>query len=223
MLSRIYTLIFIFTTVSVFAQAPAGNTANSSTGKAPHAASKDDTSIPKGNYLNSVNQNLTTLEKGIVEKIATLEKLQARAAELNSNLKQKVTINDEVPNLVKRGGSDIVTSRHIEFTFEGEKAKELKVVSKKKNLSNDLHSVVRTLTFTPVNLESIKIKVVRFDSVTKGVSEIEDYNSMPLEAKIVALKAIDLVLYNTIFRFDTLIQRAEVSKLENTRNNLTEL
>ena len=79
------------------------------------------------------------------------------------------------------------------------------------------------MTFTPVNLESIKIKVVRFDSVTKGVSEIEDYNSMPLEAKIVALKAIDLVLYNTIFRFDTLIQRAEVSKLENTRNNLTEL
>ena len=222
MLSRIYILIFILTT-GLFAQASQGNTANSSVEKKPHASASADTSIPKGNYLNSVNQNLATLEKGIVEKIATLEKLQARAAELNNNLKKKVTINDEVPNLIKSESREIVTSRLIEFTFEGEKAKEVKVVSKKKNLANDMHSVVRTLTFAPVNLDTIKIKIDRFESKTKGIDEIEKYTDMPLEEKIVAIKAIDLVLFNTIFRFDTLIQKAEVTNLENIKNNLTEL
>jgi hypothetical protein len=220
MLSRTYILITIFTSSLLFAQA---SITNSSGQKPPHSSSASDTSIPKGNYLDAVNKNISLLEKNIADKIANLEKLQTKAAELKADMKEKVTIADEVPAMAKDGNVQIVTSRHIQFTFQANKAKELKIVSSKKNLRYDLHSVVRTLTFTPGDLSSIKIKVDRFDSRTFGIAEIEDYNSMPLESKIVALKAIDLVLYNTIFRFDTLIQRAEVTKLENGRSNLSEL
>lgn len=220
MLSRTFIILSFFTASLVFAQASQGN---SSPEKSPQLAAKEDTSIPKGLYLNGVNQNLSNLEKSISEKISKLEKLQAKAAELDKSFKEKIIIADEVPTLERASNPLIVTSRHIEFTFQTEKAKELRVVSRKKNLNNDLHSVVRTLTFTPGNISSIKIIVNRFDSRIKQISEIQEFDSMPLEGKIIALKAIDNVLYNAIFRFDTAIQRAEVSKLEHTKDNLSEL
>ena len=223
MLSRTFIILSFFTASLVFAQASQGNTANSSPEKIPHSTAKEDTSIPKGLYLNGVNQNLSNLEKSISEKISKLEKLQAKAAELDKSFKEKIIIADEVPALERASNPLIVTSRHIEFTFQTEKAKEVRVVSRKKNLNNDLHSVVRILTFAPGNLSSIKVTVNRFDSRVKQISEIQEFDSMPLEGKIVALKAIDNVLYNAIFRFDTAIQRAEVSKLEHTKDNLSEL
>lgn len=220
MLSKIFILLSFLLMSGLYAQAPQGN---SSPEKTPQTRLKEDTSIPKGNYLSGVNQSLSNLEKSIAEKVAKLEILQAKAAELDKSFKEKIIIADEVPALERNSNPLIVTSRHIEFTFQAEKAKELKVVSRKKNLNNDLHSVVRVLTFTPGNISSIKVTVNRFDSRIKQISEIQDFDSMPLEGKIIALRAIDTVLYNAIFRFDTAIQRAEVSKLEHTKDNLSEL
>ena len=117
----------------------------------------------------------------------------------------------------------IVSASHIEFSFKEEKTKEVKIVSSKKRLSNDLHSVVRTLTFAPGDFASIKIKVDQFDSKMKGVDMIENYNNMAPEVKLVALKAIDLVITNTIFRMDSYLQKGETDKQENTKTHLTEL
>jgi hypothetical protein len=183
----------------------------------------DTTSKPVGNYAIGVNQRLSELENRIKEKISNLEKLQSKASELNKGLKERVFIADEVPAMAQDGTVQIVNSRRIEFTFQADKAIELKIISSKKNIKNDLHSVVRTLTFTPTDFSSIKIKVDKFDSQTKGVPEIKEYGKMQSDAKLAALKVIDLVLFNTIFRFDTLIQKAENDSLDNTKKNLEEL
>jgi septal ring factor EnvC (AmiA/AmiB activator) len=226
MLSRIYFLITILTTTAILAQSP-GSSSNSSARKEPQSSSQgsSELAIPpaNGNYANGVNQNLATLEKSITEKITRLDKLQTQVASLNKDLKEKITLPDEVPNTVKDNGNLIVSARHIEFTFKEEKTKEVKIVSSKKRLSNDLHSVVRTLTFTPGDFASIKIKVDQFDSKMKGVPFVENYNNMNPDVKLMALKAIDLVLFNTIYRFDSYIQKGDTSKQENTKSHLTEL
>ncbi len=226
MLSRIYILITILTTTAILAQSP-GSSSNSSARKEPQSSSQGNSelAIPaaNGNYANGVNQNLNTLEKSITEKISRLEKLQAQVAGINKELKEKVSLPDEVPNIAKENGVLIVSARHIEFTFKEEKTKEVKIVSSKKRLNNDLHSVVRTLTFTPGDFASIKLKVDQFDSKMKGIGMVESYNTMAPDVKLIALKAIDLVLFNTIYRFDSYIQKGDTTKQENTKSHLTEL
>lgn len=208
----------------LLAQSP-GSSSNSSSRKEPQSSQSSELSAPapKGNYANGVNQNLVTLEKGITEKISRLEKLQSQLVELNKELKEKVTIPDEDPNITKDNGVFIVSSRRIEFTFKEEKTKEVKIVSSKKRLNNDLHSVVRTLTFTPGDFASIKISVDQFDSKMKGIGMVENYNNMAPDVKQVALKAIDLVLFNAIYRFDSYLQKGETNKHDNTKTHLTEL
>jgi hypothetical protein len=51
---------------------------------------------------------------------------------INKNLKEKITIPDEAPNIAKESGILIVSARHIEFSFKEEKTKEVKIVSSKK-------------------------------------------------------------------------------------------
>ncbi|HRG44846.1 MAG TPA: hypothetical protein PLX69_12300 [Leptospiraceae bacterium] len=224
MLSRITILIYIFSTGLLLAQSP-GSSSNSSARKEPQSSQGSELVTPpaNSNHTNGVYQNLSSLEKSITEKISRLEKLQAKVAEINKNLKEKVSIPDEAPNITKDNGVLIVSARHIEFSFKEEKTKEVKIVSSKKRLNNDLHSVVRTLTFTPGDFASIKIKVDQFDSKMKGVDMIENYNNMAPEVKLVALKAIDLVITNTIFRMDSYLQKGETDKQENTKTHLTEL
>lgn len=225
MLSRIYILISIFSVSLVFAQSP-GSSSNSSARKEPQSAQGSEMvipSAPKGNFANGVNQNILNLEKSITEKISRLDQLHTKVAEINKELKDKVTIPEEDPNLTKESGNVIVSSRRIEFTFKEDKTKEVKIISNKNRLNNDLHSIVRTLTFTPGDFSSIKIKVDQFDSKMKGVLLVEDYNSMAPEVKQIALRAIDLVLFNAIFRFDNYIQKGETKKQDNTKGHLTEL
>ena len=107
--------------------------------------------------MNGVNQSILNLEKSITEKISRLDQLHTKVAEINKELKDKVTIPEEEPNLTKESGNIIVSSRRIEFSFKEDKTK-VKIISNKNRLSNDLHSIVRTLTFTPGDFSSIKIK-----------------------------------------------------------------
>lgn len=225
MLSRIYILIFIFSTSLVLAQSP-GSSSNSSARKDPQPSQSIETtnqSAPKGNFAYALSQNIQNLEKSIAEKISRLDQLQTRVAEINKDLKNKATIPEEEPNIIKESGNLIVSSRRIEFTFKEEKTKEVKIISSKKRMKDDLHSVVRTLTFNPGDFSSIKIKVDQFDSKMKEIPLVEDYNSMTPEVKQVALRAIDMVLFNTIYRFDNYIQKGETKKQASTKDHLTEL
>jgi NAD-dependent DNA ligase len=101
--------------------------------------------------------------------------------------------------------------------------KEVKIISSKRNLKNDLNSVIRTLTFEPANFSEIKISVDRFESKVKGFPQVESYKDMPSEAKIHVIKLIDDILVNAIFRFDTFVQKSKEGKLEATINNVKEL
>ena len=170
------------------------------------------------NSTKAQSQTIQALEKDIVQKLVDLEKLQYQASEYRDFSKEMFLINEKSTSAV--GPEGMLTAKYVEYTFEAGKTKEVRVVHRKKNLKNDLHSITRTLTYTPGNSESIKIIVDKFDTRVLGTSEVEAYKNLTTEAKLQALKAIDSALFSTIFRLDTYIQRNELSKIEKNRNQL---
>lgn len=225
MLSRIYIIVSILTASMVFAQSP-GSNSNTSRPQGAQKSEQGDAitgSPAKGNYANGVSQNIATLQKSINEKVDRLNKLQAQLADINKSLSNHVTIPEEEPNITKEEGVTVVSSRKIEFSFQGNSTSEVKIVSSKRRIKNDLHSVIRTLTFNPSDFNSIKIKVDQFDGKVKGVPFEESYNAMSPDVQLVALKAIDLVLFNTIYRYDNYLQKRQIDKQENTKSHINDL
>jgi hypothetical protein len=189
----------------------------------PHSNLSVDELIPNGEFLTGLNKHLSKMEKNIGEKIIQLEKLHTRITELNKNLKDKVSIAEEIPTLGYNGNIQQVTSRQVEFTFQSDKTKEIKIISRKMNMSNDLYSVIRTVTFNPEKIDSLKMKIDQFDSKINRLSEIEEYSNMPLEVKIEALKSIDSILLNAILRFEGIIHKNGMHKVDKGKKNFKEL
>lgn len=196
---------------------------NPTSEKKPHPELAADDSFSNGAYATGLQSTISMHEKNVLKKIASLEKLQMKVAEINQSLLNKIVIKDEVPVLHQDTNPPIVSSRTIEISFQDHKVKEVKIISSKRNLKNDLNSVIRTLTFEPANFSEIKISVDRFESKVKGFPQVESYKDMPSEAKIHVIKLIDDILVNAIFRFDTFVQKSKEGKLEATINNVKEL
>ncbi|HMV41762.1 MAG TPA: hypothetical protein PK079_16755 [Leptospiraceae bacterium] len=225
MLSRLFIIVYVFVASVVFAQSP-GSSSNTSRPQGAQKSEQGDSvsgAPAKGNYANGLSQNIVTLQKSINDKVDKLNKLQVQLSEVNKSLGSHVTIPEEEPNIKKEEGVIVVSARRIEFTFQGNNTSEVKIISSKRRINNDLHSVVRTLTFNPGDFNSIKVKVDQFDSKMKGVPFEESYNAMSPDVQLVALKAIDLVLFNTIYRYDNYLQKRTIDKQENTKSHINEL
>ena len=182
-----------------------------------------DDLIPSGEYLNNLNKYLVKMEKLISERVNQLESLHTRISVIDKNLKDKLSIVEEVPNITAEGHTQIVSSREVEFSFQSDKTKQVKIISKKMNMTNDLYSLVKTITFNPEKIDSLKIKVDQFSSKVESKTEIDEYNDLPLEVKIEALKAIDKILIHTINNFDAVIQKNRVNKVTNGKHNFKDL
>ncbi len=217
---KIFFLLFIFSSNLLFSQS---TSLNSSSEMKPHSNLSVDELIPDGEFLTGLNKHLSKMEKSIADKIIQLEKLHLRITELNKNLKDKVSIAEEIPTLGYNGNIQQVTSRQVEFTFQSDKTKEIKIISRKMNMSNDLYSVIRTVTFFPEKIESLKMKIDQFDTKTNRSSEVEEYSNMPLEVKIEALKSVDNILLNAILRFEGIIQKNGMHKVDKGKKNFKEL
>lgn len=216
----LYILLFLSLNSFVFSQA---NINNPTSEKKPHPELASDDSYNTGAYATGLQTSISNHEKEILAKIALIEKLQIKISELNKSIQNTVIINDESPVIAANSHLQIVSSRQLEFSFQNSKVKEIKITSSKRNLKNDLNSIIRILTFEPGNFSEIKIKVDRFESKIKGVSQVEAYHEMPPEARIHVIRLIDQVLLNTINRFETFIQKNKGERLENTINNVKEL
>ena len=212
--------LFLSLTSIVFSQTI---TNNPNTEKKPHPELAADDAYHTGAYATGLQTTISIHEKEILTKIALIEKLHVKLSELNKTIQNKVIINDESPAIVTNSSIQIVSSRQLEFSFQNSKIKEFKIISSKRNLKNDLNSIIRVLTFEPNNFSDIKITVDRFESKIKGVSQVEAYSEMPPEARIHVIRLIDQVLLNTINRFETFIQKNKGEKLDNTINNVKEL
>lgn len=214
-------LFFVFTSL-IYSQANISN--SSSEQKTPHSNMLMDDLIPAGEYLNNLNKYLAKMEKLISERVAHLESLHSRISVIDKKLKDKLSIVEEVPNLTsEEGHAQIVSSREIEFTFQSDKTKQVKIVSRKMNMTNDLYSLVKTITFNPEKIDSLKIKVDQFNSKVESKTEVDEYNDLPLEVKIEALKAIDKILIHTINNFDAVIQKNRANKVTNGKHNFKDL
>jgi hypothetical protein len=189
-----------------------GNTQGTTT-STPAKVGKDS------NYSKSFPVNIAILEKEILIKLSDIEKLQQQASEFNKDLQKEIFLISE-NSVSGLGQAATITAKYVEYIFEAGKTKEIKVVNRQKILKNDLHSITRTLSYTPGNSESIKITVDKFETKVKGNSEVEAYKDLTKESKLQALKAIDSALYATIFRLDSFIQKNEISKLEKNRTLL---
>lgn len=197
--------------------------ANSNSEKKPHPELAADDSFSTGAYATGLQTTISLYEKNVLTKITTLEKLHSKAVEINKSLLTRIIIKDEPPTIQQDATLNIVSSRQIEISFQDQKIKEIKVISSKRNLKNDLNSIIRVLSFEPANFGDIKIKVDRFESKVNGASQVETYKEMPSEAKIHVIKLIDEILVNAMYRFDTFIQKTKGGKLEATINNVKEL
>jgi hypothetical protein len=173
----------------------------------------------ESNYTKSIQENIGIVEKQIALKLTDVERLQLEATEFNKELQKEIFLINESSSS-PTGPDGLIIAKYVEFVFEAGKTKEIKIVNRKKLLKNDLHSITRTLTYTPGNSESIKITVERFDSKVKGLTENEMYKDLVKESKLQALKAIDHALFATIFRLDSFIQRSQISKIEKNRTQL---
>ncbi len=191
-----------------------GNTQSSSSNQ-PKSNSKEKES----NYTKSILENISIVEKQITSKLTDVERLQLEATEFNKELQKEIFLISESSSAAV-GAEGVITAKYVEFVFEAGKTKEIKIVNRKKILKNDLHSITRTLSYTPGNSESIKITVEQFDSKVKGINETEMYKDLVKESKLHALKAIDNALYATIFRLDSFIQKSQISKIEKNRTQL---
>lgn len=188
--------------------------------QSPNSAQpKPNSKEKESNYSKSILENIAIVEKQIASKVSDVERLQLEATEFNKDLQKEIFLINERSSYPV-GAEGLITAKYVEFVFEAGKTKEIKIVNRKKLLKNDLHSITRTLTYTPGNSESIKITVEQFDSKVKGITETEMYKDLVKESKLQALKAIDQALFATIFRLDSFIQKSQLSKIEKNRTQL---
>jgi hypothetical protein len=220
MLLRIYLVISVFTTGILFAQAKISNPDRETIG------SVQQKSDPKPNTDNSASakavlQNIVTLEKNIALKVADLERLQVEASEFNPDMKKEIRIVYEKPTNPIPGPQKYLVYRYVEYEFEGSnKIKEIRVISRHRSLTDDMHSIMKTVTFVPGNMDSIKVTIDKLETKAKGISEVGNYKDFAPEVKLQALKTIDLTLFNSIYRLDGFIQKSQISKNEKNRNQL---
>lgn len=220
MLLRIYLVISVFSTGLLFAQAKISNPDRETIG------SVQQKSDPKANTENSLSakavlQNLITMEKNIALKVVDLERLQSEAAEFNPDMKKEIRIVYEKPTHPIPGPQKYLVYRYVEYEFEGaNKIKEIRVISRHRSMTEDMHSIMKTVTFTPGNLESIKVTVDKLETKAKGISEVGNYKDFAPEVKLQALKTIDNNLFNSIYRLDSFIQKNQITKNDKNKNQL---
>jgi hypothetical protein len=171
-------------------------------------------SIRTRKHIDFVSQSIPTLEKKISASISILEYLQSQVTLLNSHEKSKIAFYDEIPNVGKMKAMPLVNFRHIEFLFEAGKVIELKIFFHQQKKADNLYSIVRYLSFSTENIESIKVR---------GLTDTVKYADMSMQTKQFALKSIVEAIETTIIRLDIFIRKAETEKKKNERRNLAEI
>jgi hypothetical protein len=223
MLLRIYLVISVFSTGLLFAQAKISNPDRETIGSVQQ---KSDDKSDKATNSNSpsakaVIQNIAVLEKNIALKVADLERLQNEAAEFNPDMKKEIRIVYEKPTNPIPGPSKYLVYRYVEFEMEGgNKIKEIRVISRHRSLTEDMNSIMKVVSFTPGNPDSIKVTVDKLETKAKGISEVGNYKDFAPEVKLQALKTIDNNLFNSIYRLDSFIQKNQISKNDKNKNQL---
>ena len=219
MLFRIYLLICMIGTGAVFAQA--NKSANADRENFGVVQSKNDTQTSNSPSAKAVIQKIAVFEKSIASKVDDLEKLQAQAVEFNKNLKKELFIINENASGPAPGPQKFLISKHVEYSFEGgNKIKEIRVVSRHKSLTDDVNSIIKIVSFSPGNSESLKVTIDSLDSKANGILEVENYKDFAPEVKLQALKTIDRTLLNSIYRLDSYIQRSQATKNTKNQNQL---
>ncbi|HMV44962.1 MAG TPA: hypothetical protein PLS71_12285 [Leptospiraceae bacterium] len=222
MLFKTYIVISIFTTGLLFAQ---NQIKNSDKGEGIGAVQqKSDKPKPVANSASAkaMQDKIASLEKEIIVKISDIEKLQAEAVEFNPEMKKEIRIVYEQPkDHPIPGPQKYLVYRYVEYEMDGgSKIKEIRVISKHRSLMEDMHSIVKVVSFKPNDMSSIKVTVDKLETKAKGIQEVVNYNDFAPEVKLQALKTIDTTLFNSIFRLDTFIQRNQLSKNDKNRNQL---
>ncbi|MBK9502546.1 MAG: hypothetical protein IPO06_24830 [Leptospiraceae bacterium] len=221
MLLRIYLVISVFSTGLLFAQAKISNPDRETIGTVQQKSDAKAGAVDNSASAKAVLQNIAILEKNIALKVADLERLQTEAAEFNPDMKKEIRIVYEKPTNPIPGPSKYLVYRYVEYEFEGaNKVKEIRVISRHRSLTEDMHSIMRTVSFSPGNMDSIKVTVDKLETKAKGISEVGNYKDFAPEIKLQALKTIDLTLFNSIYRLDAFIQRNQITKNDKNRNQL---
>jgi hypothetical protein len=221
MLLRIYLVISVFSTGLLFAQAKISNPDRETIGSVQQKGD-EKTASTNSPSAKAVIQSISTMEKSIAMKVADLERLQNEAAEFNPDMKKEIRIVYEKPiNNPIPGPQKYLVYRYVEMEIEGgNKIKEIRVISRHRSLTEDMNSIMKVVSFTPGNTDSIKVTIDKLETKAKGVSEVGNYKDFAPEVKLQALKTIDNNLFNSIYRLDAFIQRSQITKNDKNKNQL---
>ena len=211
-------LIFFFMTTILYSQKLESRSSEKSQ---PHVDLLPESS-PEGNYSKSLKRNLQKLETEIAEKVNELEKLHKGIPEKKDEFNSKIFIPEEIPNSIYISNKENVSSREVELYFQSEKLNEVKITTKKMDMENDLYSTIKIITLNPYNLDSLKIKYLRFDSKTNLKPKMMHYKEMPIQVKIITLKFIREILKTNVFKFVAIIQKEETEKIIRGKEQINE-
>lgn len=187
-------ILVVFWVQGLLSQAQVGTSAT----VAKQPASSEDSGEALGVHDRNTMEVVKRYEDMITFRIGELEKLHSKLAKLDKKMEKKITIPSEI-NLDKHEGGHVYSvERYAEYSFDGDKVKDVRIIFKKKNIKNEAIFENKDLVFVPGQFQGIQVSTDKIETKSRNTKEMEYYREFTADAKLKTLKVIEGTVTNSV-------------------------
>lgn len=167
-------------------------------------------------YEQSLVKALKKSEDTIMSYSLIIEKLHLKLSTYSDVFKEEIKIINEDHKTAFENNEKMSYLKFTRFIFDGDKLKEIQLISRKKFYTNEDWNEFKTLHFYPTDSRTSLMIVESTDSNTKKA-----VNTFTLESKVRLMRSLETIINNSIMRMDMLIKRMEAVKINKEIQRIT--